>query len=117
VTLRTKASPTSGSPGSAFHDEALITDNGARGTLTFYLCGPKQVTKDGCPKGRGIRIGSRQTVIGDHKVFSADVKGKLTLTPGTYCWGVHYSGDKNFKPADETNHTTECFTVKATKNS
>jgi hypothetical protein len=50
-------------------------------------------------------------VIGGHKVFSADAKGKLTMQPGLYCWRVHYSGDKNFKPADATNHSTECFTV------
>jgi hypothetical protein len=104
--------PESGAPGAAFHDEALIPDGPARGTLTFYLCKPSQVTKAGCPTGKGTKIGQPQKVIGDHKVFSADAKGKLTLTPGLYCFRVHYSGDKHFQPDDETNHTTECFTVK-----
>jgi len=112
VTIWTNATPGQGAPGSAFHDKVLIPNNAARGTVTFYLCDPTQVTKAGCPKGKGSTIGGKHKIIGDHKVFSADAKGKRTQAPGLYCWRVRYSGDESFAPANESNRDTECFTVK-----
>ena len=67
----------------AFHDEVLIPTNLARGTVTFYLCRPDQVTKAGCPTGKGTKIGSATKIIGDHRVPSDTVKGKETKTTGT----------------------------------
>jgi uncharacterized repeat protein (TIGR01451 family) len=112
VWLVTRAEPRSGRPGDAFRDEALITNNRARGSVTFYLCGPDEVTRRGCPEGRGTQVGPRQRIIGDHLVRSEWVSGKRTAKRGTYCWRAHFSGDRRFRATDHTQHPDECFTVR-----
>jgi hypothetical protein len=90
-----------------FRDRALITNNRARGTVTFFLCTPSQVTRAGCPAGRGTRLGRPRRIVGDHPVTSPRAAPTL---PGTYCFRVHYSGDANFAEYDYTNRGSACFT-------
>ncbi len=120
VTLTTVVEPhTSDHPGSSFRDEATVSDLPDRdgrdielptGTVTFFLCGPTQVTSAGCPSG-GTQIGKPRKVKDDTATKSDAAKGALTKAPGTYCWRAVYSGDVNYLPAVETNATSECFTI------
>jgi hypothetical protein len=84
------------------------------GTLTFFLCGPTEITAAGCPVGSGTQVGKPQKVKDDQPTKSPAAKPR---TPGKYCWRVHYSGDAHFAPADATNATTECFTVTTERHS
>jgi hypothetical protein len=120
LAMATLAEPNaSDHPGSSNRDEICVdddthtTDVKITGKLTFFLCGPADVTPSGCPVGKGTRVGDPKKVQDDQATKSPAAKGKLTKQTGNYCWRVHFSGDANFLASDETNGTTECFTISA----
>ncbi len=99
------------------HDVATVSAVGAgpapTGTVTFFLCGPAQVTGAGCPSG-GVQVGAPITVVAG-SATSANASGATTTPAGKYCWRAEYAPDAagaNFYTATRhTNATTECFTV------
>ena len=118
VKIRTEATPSIGEPGDTFRDKAWVIDasggkgpkvEAPRGTVTFFLCGPNELTDDGCEKG--TQVGDPQKVK-KGAIWSPKAKGKLTTREGKYCWRVYYSGDVNYFQKTHTNRTTECFRVR-----
>ena len=115
-------------PGTTQRDVATlgtVDDLGTpTGTVTFFLCGPDEVTTDGCSSG-GTQVGTPATV-NNGTATSADVDGSSTPNdnePGKYCWRAEYTPDKAsagvYLPSSETNDkvavdNAECFVVVAT---
>lgn len=109
-------------PGTPQHDEATVgtvdDQPTPAGTVTFFLCGPGDVTTDGCPSG-GAQVGDPVTLDADGHASSIEVNG--TTTPndnaeGKYCWRAEYTPDPEqgaYLASSETNATTECFVVQA----
>jgi hypothetical protein len=113
----TTSSPTGYSlqPGVAATDRVTVTNpagGAATGTVTFFLCGPTQVTAGGCPSG-GTQIGAVKTLNGSGVAIS-DVTTATTAI-GTYCWRAEYTPTGAsvgvLSSGQHTNATTECFTV------
>lgn len=110
-------------PGTAQHDVATVgtADTPATGTVSFFLCGPAEVTAGGCETG-GTQVGSDVTLTGG-SATSDDIDG--TTTPddnadGTYCWRTEYTPDdasagvylsSTHTNADVTGDGAECFVV------
>jgi len=110
-TIVTTSNPTGTgvAPGTSVRDTAVLTGVGGTptGTVSFFLCGPTQVTAAGCPSG-GTQIGSAVTLNNGSATSAATT---ATTAMGTYCWRAAYSGDGTYPAATHTNATTECFTV------
>lgn len=109
-------------PGSAQHDVATMGvpsgDPTPTGSITFFLCGPAQVTSAGCPKGAGAQIGSAVPLNSGSATSTPDVTGTTTpndLATGTYCWGAQYTPDSasvdRYLPSYGTDASAECFTI------
>src|SRR5439155_124675 len=101
------------------HDDATVSPVGDRpdptGTITFFLCGPSEVTTDGCASG-GTQVGD-PVAIDQGAASSDDADASLTTDAGTYCWRAEYTpdtdGSKFYVAASHTNADSECFTVQA----
>jgi uncharacterized repeat protein (TIGR01451 family) len=108
-TLTTTAAEGTGVPGESVTDSATVAGAGPvpAGTVTFFICGPAQLTAGSCSSG-GTQVGDPVTLSAG-KATSAATTG--TLTVGTYCWRVVYSGDQFYNGASESTPGTECFTV------
>jgi hypothetical protein len=96
-------------PGAPATDTATVSGSAGSptGTVTFFLCGPAQVTAAGCPAG-GSQIGSPVTLVGG---VATSTTTNATSAEGRYCWRAAYSGDSIYTAGTHTNNTTECFTV------
>jgi hypothetical protein len=104
-------------PGSTVKDAASLTSPAGfapTGSVSFFLCGPAQVTAAGCPSPNGVKVGAAKTLAG----------GSATSDPtsntsglGRYCWRSEYTPDAQsqgvYLAATHTNATSECFTVAA----
>src|SRR5262249_20081435 len=90
-------------------DAATVSGSGPvpTGTVTFFLCGPGQLTAGSCPSG-GTQVGDSVT-LADGKASSATTTS--TLVVGTYCWRAVYSGDSLYGTSSDSDAATECFTV------
>ncbi len=103
------------SPGTAATDSVTVGNGGAgpapTGSVTFFICGPSQLTGGSCPSG-GSQVGAVKTLIAGSA--SSDPTSATTAL-GKYCWrtvftpGVASTGV--FAPGVHTNTTTECFGV------
>ncbi len=117
--ITTASAPTGGNvaPGSSVTDAVTAGNGGAgpvpTGSISFFLCGPAQVTPSGCPSG-GTQVGSVKPLVGG--AASSDPT-TATTTGGTYCWRIEYTPDAAatgvFAPGTHTTATTECFSVVA----
>jgi hypothetical protein len=107
------------SPGSAQHDVANVAAPPSQptpgGTITFSLCGPAQVTANGCPAGSGAQIGSPVTIAAGSATSSNVNTAASPLSPGTYCWRADYTPDAPSAPyygsSSHTDAVSECFKV------
>jgi uncharacterized repeat protein (TIGR01451 family) len=108
-TLTTTAAQGTGVPGESVTDSATVAGPGPvpTGTVTFFVCGPAQLSAGRCSTG-GTQLGDPVTLSAG-KATSAATTG--TLTVGTYCWRAVYSGDQFYNGASESTPGTECFTV------
>lgn len=110
---------TSNLPGSAQHDTATMSSTPTpTGTVTFFLCGPTQVTSAGCPSGAGTQVGSAVSLSNGSAQSTPDVTGATTpndLATGQYCWGAQYTPDTNsedtYLPSYGTDTSNECFSI------
>jgi len=102
-------------PGVSATDSVTVGNGGAgpvpTGSVTFFLCGPAQITASGCPSG-GAQIGSAKVLVAGAATSDPTT---ATSTPGEYCWRAEYAPDIAsigvFAAAAHTNATSECFTV------
>ncbi len=96
ATVSTSSTPTGGNavPGTAASDMATVSGGSGTptGTVTFFLCGPTDLTSGSCPSG-GTQIGNPVTLDGSGDASSASTTGTTTDAVGTYCWRAVYSGD------------------------
>src|SRR5215472_11549871 len=108
-TLTTSAAQGSCVPGEQVSDHAPATGTGPTptGTITFFLCGPAQVTAGSCSTG-STQVGDPVTLSGGKATSDSSTS---TLTVGTYCWRAVYSGDSFYDSATEATPATECLTV------
>ncbi len=117
--LTTSSAPSGGNvaPGFSVADAVAAGNGGAgpvpTGSITFFLCGPSQVTAAGCPSG-GVQVGAAKPLAGG---AATSDPSSATTSAGTYCWRSEYAPDAAaigvFAPATHTNATTECFGVVA----
>ena len=109
--LGTTSAPTgTGQPlGVQARDTATLAGTGGTptGSVSFFLCGPAQVTPAGCPTGGG-QVGSA-TAVGGGTALSA--LGPASTSYGTYCWRAEYDGDDVYVAATHTNSGSECYRV------
>ncbi|HXJ82353.1 MAG TPA: Ig-like domain-containing protein, partial [Candidatus Methylomirabilis sp.] len=112
VTTQSSTNATNVTPGATVSDTATVAGGGVTptGTVTFFLCGPADVTGSGCPTG-GTQVGGVKTLDGNGQATSDSTAG--TTTPGKYCWRAEYSGDANYTASTHTDATAECFSVQA----
>jgi uncharacterized repeat protein (TIGR01451 family) len=118
--ISTASSASSVAPGGSVHDTAtLVGDDGpAAGTITFFVCGPAEVTAAGCPSG-GTQVGSPTAVAASNDggtAQSADyMAGETPEAAGTYCWRAEYTPDPatEYDPEIHTDASAECFMVDA----
>jgi sortase (surface protein transpeptidase) len=102
-------------PGVSATDSVTIGNGGAgpvpTGNVTFFLCGPTQVTAGGCPSG-GAQVGSAKPLVAGAATSDPTT---ATTSPGEYCWRTEYAPDIAstgvFVAAAHTNATSECFIV------
>jgi LPXTG-site transpeptidase (sortase) family protein len=102
-------------PGVSATDSVTIGNGGAgpvpTGNVTFFLCGPAQVTAGGCPSG-GAQVGSAKPLVAGAATSDPTT---ATTSPGEYCWRTEYAPDVAstgvFAAAAHTNATSECFIV------
>ena len=125
VRVTTTASPsgTSLPAGTPATDSATVSGPPGQpvptGRVTFFLCGPAQVTLAGCPTG-GAQIGVPVPLAGGSATSATTASaGVATTAPGMYCWRAAYSGDGIYQSASHTNaltvaagETPECFRVR-----
>jgi hypothetical protein len=94
-------------------DSADITVTGADtfdATVTFYLCGPAELTSatDTCDTG-GVQIGSPVPVTANG-TYTSD--SAFLTSAGRYCWRGDFSGDSDIGvPPNSDSSEGECFTV------
>jgi hypothetical protein len=119
-------------PGTSVTDTANITvgdptNPTPTGNVTFFLCGPSQLTPQNtgvCSSG-GSQVGSPVAIAdaggdathGDGTATSAAVNTLASpLTPGRYCFRAEWPGDTNYKGPFVHSGTgnSECFLVKDT---
>ncbi|HZC25428.1 MAG TPA: hypothetical protein VE287_00270, partial [Actinopolymorphaceae bacterium] len=105
------------------HDVATVgtADTPATGTVSFFLCGPAEVTAGGCETG-GTQVGTDVT-LADGSATSDDVDGTTTPndnTDGKYCWRTEYTPDaaaegvyvaSSHTNADVSGDAAECFVI------
>jgi len=104
-------------PGVSATDSVTIGNGGAgpvpTGNVTFFLCGPAQVTAGGCPSG-GAQVGSAKPLVAGAATSDPTT---ATTSPGQYCWRTEYAPDVAstgvFAASAHTNATSECFAVAA----
>jgi LPXTG-site transpeptidase (sortase) family protein len=104
-------------PGASATDSVTVGNGGAgpvpTGSITFFLCGPAQVTAGGCPSG-GAQIGAAKPLVAGAATSDPTA---ATNTLGKYCWRTQYAPDLAstgvFAAAAHTNATSECFSVGA----
>jgi hypothetical protein len=87
------------------------------GSVTFYLCGPTELTGGVCAGTDGTQVGSAVPVNAAGVAASADAQSLISGL-GTYCFRAHFVAavtDTNYPgaTADESNAAAECFTVTA----
>jgi hypothetical protein len=95
-------------PGTDRNDTATLTGDAAclGGSVDFYLCGPSDVTGEGCPSGGDLI--SSGVDISSGTATSGTVN---PTTPGHYCWRAEWSGAGVCDPQSFTNNSDECFDV------
>jgi uncharacterized repeat protein (TIGR01451 family) len=112
ATVGSTSSPTGGGvvPGTSVSDSATVSGGSGSptGTVTFFLCGPSDVTVAGCPKNAGSQVGAAKTLSGGQAGSASTTQ---TTAVGKYCWRVEYSGDTVYSAATGTDATGECFTT------
>jgi hypothetical protein len=104
-------------PGASATDSVTVGNGGAdpvpTGNVTFFLCGPAQVTGSGCSSG-GVQVGAAKPLVAGAATSDPTT---ATSSPGKYCWRTVYAPDVAstgvFVGATHTNATSECFTVAA----
>jgi hypothetical protein len=116
-------------PGTSVTDTATITvgeptNPTPTGFVTFFLCGPSQLTpaNTGLCSSGGSQVGSPVQIVdaggdathGDGTATSAAV---APLTPGRYCFRAEWPGDTNYTTGPFVHFgsgNSECFLVKDT---
>ena len=80
------------------------------GDVTFFLCGPDEVSTAGCLTG-GTQVGDADTLTdgGNGLATAASTSSNDTTQEGTYCWRAEYAGDDEYAPNEVT--SSECFRV------
>ena len=104
-------------PGTSVTDAVSVGNGGAgstpTGTVSFFLCGPAQVSAAGCTAG-GTPVGSAKTLVAGSATSDPSA---ATSAAGQYCWRAVYAPDAAatgvFGAGSGTNATTECFSVAA----
>ncbi len=113
ATVSTSSTPTGGNvvPGTAASDMATVSGSSGTpaGTVTFFLCGPTDLTSGSCPTG-GTQIGTAVTLSGG-QASSISTTSATTDAVGTYCWRAVYSGDGVYAGTTHTDSSSECFTT------
>jgi sortase (surface protein transpeptidase) len=102
-------------PGTAASDSVTVGNGGAgptpTGNVTFFLCGPAQLTGGSCPSG-GTQVGAVKTLVAGAATSDPT---SATSALGRYCWRTEYAPDAAstgvFAPGAHTNTTSECFGV------
>jgi hypothetical protein len=117
-------------PGTPVTDSATVTITGAQnpadatGSVTFYLCGPS-ATATACSSSTGTVVGSSKTLVDTSNPANANdgISGATSdqvntstspLQPGFYCFAAAADLTNYADPAEFSNNTTECFSVKDT---
>ncbi|HEV8360151.1 MAG TPA: Ig-like domain repeat protein [Candidatus Thermoplasmatota archaeon] len=97
-------------PGTSVSDTATVSGSGPvpTGDVTFFLCGPSEVTAGGCEGSAGTQIGGPVTLDGSGEATSDST---VVNDVGDYCWRVAYEGDDVYTSGSHTNNGTECFEV------
>ena len=101
--------------GSTATDTVVVTSGGAGlnpvGTITFFLCGPAEVTAGGCVSG-GAHVGATKTIVAGSATSDPSAPNQFN---GKYCWRTLYTPDASlagiYESSTHTNATSECFTV------
>src|SRR5262249_14965823 len=111
-TTATQSSPSGGGivPGSPASDTATVSGDAGTpgGTVTFFLCGPSEVTANGCESG-GTQVGDPVAL--DAGGQAASASSTTTTAIGTYCWRAVYSGDGVYSGSPHTDSAAGCFTT------
>jgi len=115
--ISSSSTPTGGgvAGGTPATDTVTVGNGGAGpqpgGSITFFLCGPGQVTPSGCPGG-GAQVGAVKPIVAGAATSDPT---SASSAAGTYCWRAEYAPDPAstgvFGPSAHTNATTECFAV------
>jgi len=102
-------------PGSTVSDTAILASPAGfapTGSLSFFLCGPAQVTAAGCPSPNGVQVGAAKTLVGGSATSDPTSN---TWASGRYCWRTEYVPDALsqgvYLAASHTDATSECFTA------
>lgn len=104
-------------PGSSVSDTVNVSSPAGftpTGSVSFFFCGPSQVSAGGCPAPNGAQVGAAKTLVGGNATSDSTSN---TSTLGRYCWRTDYTPDAQsqgvYLPATDTNATSECFTSAA----
>jgi uncharacterized GH25 family protein len=113
ATLATIPSTSTAALGTAVHDGATVTGNGAggspTGSVSFYRCGPT-ATPSPCTS-TADPVGSAVTVTGAAHDTSTATSASFTPTAlGYWCFAVAYSGSADYATNSDT-ATSECVDV------
>jgi hypothetical protein len=128
IATKTVTTPSAGSGGtttfgSTVTDHAVVTavqsgDGTPTGTVTFFICNPKQTSGGACPDPNGTQVGIAVTTSAvsgsDPPASSADSIGVTANMTGTWCFRAVYTpGGANGANYTGSNDATsgECFTV------
>ena len=114
--LETESSVSDADFGDEVTDTATLSgSHGAvKGTITFFICEPDEVTAAGCPEGEGTQVGDPVDIGNDDEAESEAYTVGLTADAvGKYCWRAEYepAEDSEYLATSHTNATTECFEV------
>ena len=94
-------------------DSALVTVTGADtfdADVTFFLCGPDDLTSTGSCTTGGVQIGTAKAVTSSPSTVVSDAAALTSA--GRYCWRAEFSGDDAVGvPSSEDASTGECFKV------
>jgi hypothetical protein len=97
----------------AVKDSAAITVDGADSfdaDVTFFLCGPLDLSSTGSCTSGGVQIGTAKPVTSTPSTVVSDT-AQLT-SAGRYCWRAEFSGDDAVGvPPSKDDSTGECFLV------
>jgi hypothetical protein len=110
----TNASISIGTGAPKVQDQAIVTVTGASsfgGSVTFFLCGPDDLTTQSSCVSGGTQVGSAKSVSPPSPITITSDQATVTKV-GNYCWRAEYSGDSAVGvPPSLDNSTTECFSV------